>query len=275
MADTRWVDCPIVIPYMGGKFELSRKLIPMLAPHKRYIEVFAGGLSMYFRKKKVEWNIVNDLDNDIVNLYESIRTRFEDFKFHAYWMVKSRELFLGFRKEMHESKKINIPDPERAAKYYYVIKNAFNKNIHATMSKDSDWHSGFLEDLEYSRERLDNICIENMDFRELVKKYAPRKHDMWYLDPPYMVAGERGDYYFHSFNLDDHKDLAKMCDVINDNGGNFMVSYDNRKEIMDLYKDYNIDVIKLIYSGQQHHRIEKKELVITNYKPLSQASLLN
>lgn len=275
MADTRWVDCPIVIPYMGGKFELSRRLIPMLAPHKRYIEVFAGGLSMYFRKNKVEWNIVNDLDNDIVNLYESIRTKFKEFKFHAYWMVKSRELFLDFREEVHKSKEIDIPDPERAAKYYYVIKNAFNKNIHATMSKDSDWHSGFLEDLQYSRERLDNVCIENMDFRELVEKYKPRTDDMWYLDPPYMVAGERGDYYFHSFDLDDHKDLAEMCHTINDNDGNFMVSYDNRSEIMDLYKGYFINVIKLIYSGQQHHRIEKKELVITNYLPRAQTSLFN
>ena len=275
MADTRWVDCPIVIPYMGGKFELSRRLIPMLAPHKRYIEVFAGGLSMYFRKNKVEWNIVNDLDNDIVNLYESIRTKFKEFKFHAYWMVKSRELFLDFREEVHKSKEIDIPDPERAAKYYYVIKNAFNKNIHATMSKDSDWHSGFLEDLQYSRERLDNVCIENMDFRELVEKYKPRTDDMWYLDPPYMVAGERGDYYFHSFDLDDHKDLAEMCHTINDNDGNFMVSYDNRSEIMDLYKGYFINVIKLIYSGQQHHRIEKKELVITNYLPIAQTSLFN
>ena len=275
MADTRWVDCPIVIPYMGGKFELSRRLIPMLAPHKRYIEVFAGGLSMYFRKNKVEWNIVNDLDNDIVNLYESIRTKFKEFKFHAYWMVKSRELFLDFREEVHKSKEIDIPDPERAAKYYYVIKNAFNKNIHATMSKDSDWHSGFLEDLQYSRERLDNVCIENMDFRELVEKYKPRTDDMWYLDPPYMVAGERGDYYFHSFDLDDHRDLAEMCHTINDNDGNFMVSYDNRSEIMDLYKGYFINVIKLIYSGQQHHRIEKKELVITNYLPKAQTSLFN
>ena len=247
----------------------------MLAPHKRYIEVFAGGLSMYFRKNKVEWNIVNDLDNDIVNLYESIRTKFKEFKFHAYWMVKSRELFLDFREEVHKSKEIDIPDPERAAKYYYVIKNAFNKNIHATMSKDSDWHSGFLEDLQYSRERLDNVCIENMDFRELVEKYKPRTDDMWYLDPPYMVAGERGDYYFHSFDLDDHKDLAEMCHTINDNDGNFMVSYDNRSEIMDLYKGYFINVIKLIYSGQQHHRIEKKELVITNYLPIAQTSLFN
>jgi len=274
MGDTRWVDCPVIIPYMGGKFELSRTLIPMLAPHSRYIEVFAGGLSMYFRKNKVEWNVVNDCDSDIVNLYESIRTRFKEFKRHAYWMIKGREPFMRFRKEIHSSKSINIPDPERAAKYYYVIRNAFNRNINATISKNSkSWHTKLLDDLTYSRERLDNVIIENMDFRKLLEKYPPRADDMWYMDPPYMIAGERGDYYFFDFSMDDHIALAKMCKDIDSHNAKFMVSYDDRKEIRELYKDFNIKVIKTIYAGQQHHRITKNELVIINYHPTEQHTL--
>ena len=36
------LECPTVIPYWGGKYELSRKLIPMMPPHTRYFEPFAG-----------------------------------------------------------------------------------------------------------------------------------------------------------------------------------------------------------------------------------------
>ena len=57
-----WYNCPIVIPYYGGKYELSKVLVPLIPPHKRYIEMFAGGLSMFFRKTKAKWNIVNDKD---------------------------------------------------------------------------------------------------------------------------------------------------------------------------------------------------------------------
>ena len=275
MGDSKWMDCPVVIPYMGGKFELSRVLIPLLAPHTRYIEVFAGGLSMFYRKKPVEWNVVNDKDNDIVNLYESIRLEFDEFKRQAYWMVKGREPFLRFRKEIHENKIIKMPDPERAAKYYYVIRNAFNRNVHATISKNSDsWHTRFLEDLHYSRKRLENVIIENMDFQTLHEKYPSKKGDMWYLDPPYVIAGERKDYYFHSFEMEDHIRLAEMCKEINSNGGKFMVSYDDRDEVRELYQDFNVDVIKTIYAGQQHHRVEKNELVITNYnQPHSQVTM--
>ena len=41
---------PVVIPYWGGKYKLSKVLIPMIPKHKHYIEVFAGGLSMFFHK---------------------------------------------------------------------------------------------------------------------------------------------------------------------------------------------------------------------------------
>ena len=67
--DFRWLECPVIIPYLGGKFELSRKLVPMIPYHERYIEVFAGGASMFFRKVKTDFSVLNDKDNDIVNLY--------------------------------------------------------------------------------------------------------------------------------------------------------------------------------------------------------------
>ena len=60
MSSGSWMKCPVIIPYFGGKFELSQYLVPMLHKHNRYIEMFAGGLSMFFRKPRVDWNIVND-----------------------------------------------------------------------------------------------------------------------------------------------------------------------------------------------------------------------
>ena len=74
MTSVQFYDCPVVMPYYGGKFRLSKQLVPMLATHDRYFEVFAGGLSMFFRKPKAEISVVNDIDNDIVNLYNCVIT---------------------------------------------------------------------------------------------------------------------------------------------------------------------------------------------------------
>ena len=72
------ISCPVVMPYYGGKFTMSKRLVTMLPPHRRYFEVFAGGASMFFRKAKAEWNVLNDVDNDIVNLYICILNRYKE-----------------------------------------------------------------------------------------------------------------------------------------------------------------------------------------------------
>ena len=273
MAHIGFQDCPVVIPYYGGKWELSKQLVPMLPVHERYIEVFAGGLSMLFRKKRVEKNIVNDFDNDIVNLYVSVAEKFDEFSNHVYWIPRSRKLFAKYQAKILATKsEIEIPDAKRAAMYYYVIKNAFNKNVYNVMSKAEggkvNWHTGLIEELKWSRKMIDGVIVENLDFRELVKRYEPQEGDCWYLDPPYVVAGEKKNYYFHDFTNDDHDALKDVCDKIHENKAKFMVSYDNRQVIKDLFKEYNVNEIKTKYSGAADKK-ERIELVITNYEPTS------
>ena len=271
MPDARWIDCPVIIPYYGGKFELSRKLVPMIPEHDRYIEMFAGGLSMFFRKKKVGGNVVNDLDRNVVNLYTVLAEEFEEFVSHIKWYVKSRALHEILKKYIKETRVENIPNPKRAARYYYLVRCSFNNNPQGTFSKNSaDWNTeNLIKDLKYSRKYLNEILIENLDFRELVARYEPRENDFWYLDPPYIVAGTRNDYYIHSLKEQDHIDLRDICDRINENGGNFILRYDDRPEVHELYSNYQIDAIPVKYAGQTTKREYKNELVITNYSRIS------
>ena len=69
MAHIGFERCPVVIPYYGGKWELSKQLVPMIPPHSRYVEMFAGGLSMYFRKQKVDINLLYHYQDHSVYLY--------------------------------------------------------------------------------------------------------------------------------------------------------------------------------------------------------------
>ena len=271
MSTSEWQRCPVIIPYLGGKFEL----VPMLPPHTRYIEMFAGGLSMFFRKKKVEWNVVNDFDNDVVNLYICVVERFNELASYIYWYPRSRTLFDEIRKEIHSGKTIDIPDPRRAARYFYLIRTAFNKSVHGAFSKQpkKDWGDQLTEELKHSRTYFDGVTIENMDFRLLAEKYYPRQNDCWYLDPPYVVS-KRGDYYYHGFTEKDHEDLKDIADIIDSSGAKFMISYDSDEWIKESYKQYNIQVVKTKYAGATESR-EKlfEELLITNYETVTQETL--
>ena len=265
-------NCPVVIPYYGGKFTMSKRLVGMMPPHNRYIEVFAGGASMFFRKKKADWNVLNDLDNDIVNLYICVLKEFEELTEHIYWYPRSRTLFDDFKEKIKDSK-INIPDPERAAQYFFIVRNSFNNMLGGVFSKDAKWDVRIKEDLKLSKKKLDNVTIENFDFRDLIPRYGPRKGDMFYLDPPYVVA--KKGYYRNVFDEECHVDLKESVDLIHEGGGYFMVSYDDEPEIRELYKDYNIKTIDTKYVGttpEKRGQI-RTELVILNYEPEEQVQL--
>ncbi len=275
MPSLDWYDCPIVIPYYGGKYMLSKQFVPLIPPHHRYFEVFSGGLSMFFRKEKAEWNVLNDKDNNIVNLYNCIMYDLDKLVYYLDWLPKSRELFDGFRTEIKEKQHIEIPDPLRAAKYFYCIRHSFNKLIHTPMSMVKDWNKNWMKEFEYSRKKIGGSTIENLDFGDLIDRYKPKENDFWYLDPPYFIATDKGDYYQHNFNAEDHIRLKEKVDKIHNNGGKFMVSYDYREEVFDLYKEYDVRTITLKYQGatDENRNKERKEYLIINYEPSDQMGL--
>jgi DNA adenine methylase len=112
-------NCPVVIPYYGGKFTMSKQLLQYIPEHLRYFEPFFGGGSMFFRKNKVRWNILNDIDNDLVNLYICILDKFDELSEKIFWYPRSRKLHDDFREDIKATQEINIPDPTRAAKYFF------------------------------------------------------------------------------------------------------------------------------------------------------------
>tara|TARA_R110000824_G_scaffold212337_1_gene398516 strand:+ start:1349 stop:2179 length:831 start_codon:yes stop_codon:yes gene_type:complete len=275
MPSSDWYNCPIIIPYYGGKYKLSKTLVPLIPSHYRYIEVFAGGLSMFFRKTKAKWSILNDIDNNIVNLYMCVMNKHDELVDNLFWIPKSRKLFLDFKEEIKENKEIEIPDPKRAAKYFYCIRNSFNKLIHTPFSMNKDMNKNWDEEFKYSRTFLGGSTIENLDFETLFDKYEPKDNDYWYLDPPYIVATEKGSYYMNNFTIEDHTRLRDCVNRIDKAGGKFMVSYDYREEVKELYKNYNIKIIKMKYSGatDKAREKERKEYIIMNYEPETQGEL--
>jgi len=279
MPSVDWYDCPIILPYYGGKYTMSKRLVPLIPPHERYFEVFAGGLSMFFRKPKAKWNVLNDIDRNIVNLYTCVIEKYDELTNYLFWIPKSRELFVNYRDEIKEERDFNIPDPYQAAKYFYSVRYSFNKSIHTPFAMNKDLNKDFADELKYSRKFIGGGTIENLDFEELVTRYKPKKGDFWYLDPPYYIATEKAkqkrDYYMNTFNLDDHQRMKESVDVINKAGGYFMVSYDYREEVAELYKDYNIQTINIVYAGatdESRHK-KRKEYVITNYEANTQYNM--
>ena len=113
---------------------------------------------MFFRKEKVEWNVLNDIDNDIVNLYICVLDKFDELTERIYWYPRSRTLFDQFKETVKDSN-IDIPDAKRASEYFFVLRNSFNNMMGSSFSKDTKWDTGIAQELKVSRKRLDGATI--------------------------------------------------------------------------------------------------------------------
>ena len=62
-----------VLHWHGGKWALAPWIIGHFPPHRIYVEAFGGAASVLLRKRRVYCEIYNDLDDEVVALFEVLR----------------------------------------------------------------------------------------------------------------------------------------------------------------------------------------------------------
>jgi DNA adenine methylase len=212
-----------VLRWHGGKWKLAPWIISHFPKHRVYVEPFGGAASVLLRKERSYAEVYNDLDEDVVNLFEVLRsaeasrliellrlTPFARLEFeHAY--IESRDpieraralivrSFMGFGSDGHN------PDNGRTG---------FRANSNRSGTTPAhDW-ANYPDCLAVIVERWRGIVIECRAAVDVM-----RKHDgpdtLHYVDPPYLpetrsVSGNRGKdgirVYRHEMTRADHQAL--------------------------------------------------------------------
>ena len=60
--------------YWGGKQLMLKHILPLIPSHTCYIEPFCGGAAVFFAKEPAPVNIINDINEELVNFYEVLRS---------------------------------------------------------------------------------------------------------------------------------------------------------------------------------------------------------
>jgi DNA adenine methylase len=103
------------------------------------------------------------------------------------------------------------------------------------------------------------VVVENMDYQRLIKVYD-RPGALFYLDPPYLGTEK---YYDSGFNLDDHH---KLCSVLRELKGRFILSYNDTEYLKEIYKDFHIELISRNNNlAAKCKPGEYKEIIIKNF----------
>ncbi len=250
------------IAYFGGKSRLAPKIISLIPAHTCYVEPFAGGAWVLFKKEPSKVEVLNDRDNNIVNLYRVIQHHPEEFLRQFKTLFISRRLF--------ELAKLTddqvMTDIQRAVKWFYLLKTAFGSRMQKpTFGYATEGPSRLnLIDLEQTileiHWRLARVTIENLPYGDVLDRYD-RPHAFFYLDPPYYGI----KVYRFNFEPADFEALAAALAGIK---GKFLMSLNDHPAVRRIFASFRIEEVKLKYSCTSPSKGRDKartELLIRNY----------
>lgn len=104
--------------------------------------------------------------------------------------------------------------------------------------------------------KIKNLIIQQADFKKSIPRH---KNTLLYLDPPYLIQsklyGKKGDLHKNF----DHNILAKILKKRN----NWILSYNNSKEIHEIYSDYTILYPDWKY-GMSHDKSSREVLILSH-----------
>lgn len=254
--------------WVGGKKALRDEIVARFPlDYKRYIEVFGGGGWVLFHKNPgKDFEVYNDFNSNLVNLYRCVREHPDELKAELEFMLNSR-LDFEYMKYMLHNKAV-LPDIRRAAYYYALIRYSYASSVDSFGSQPHSMWKNFPLIYAASK-RLQNVVIENKDCVKLINQYD-RPESFFYADPPYY---ETESYYEGGgFGRDDHARLAdRLCTI----QGKFLLSYNDCPEIRALYDRPGISIettTRLSNIAQRYDAgCQYPELLIANYDTMERA----
>jgi DNA adenine methylase len=281
--------------YAGGKFYARKLILAHVPRHTAYIEPFAGGGSIFFAKPKVDFNQLNDIDGELINVYRTIRDNSKELQ--GFLVRKPvcesnvpehyiEHIPLGdplpATKELHSFFKNQYQAQnalERAGRWFYLNRTSYSGIMNTQNmywgygDKYSMQPKNWAENIRRTSEKLQGVEITNVDFETVIDN-AP-SGALLFLDPPYFSA-DQDKFYQHYFAKQDHLRLVE-CLRRNNHRLKLFITYDNTPEIRQMYswmnemhdKEWNYCIQRTDDqkngTNKKGERYKGKELFILNY----------
>lgn len=245
----------------GNKSQLAHKILPHFPEHKIYVEPFFGAGGMFFNKPKVKYNFLNDIDNDVFNLFMVVKNDKEELYKRILQMPIHASLMKHWKKNQET-------DPIWKAVRFLFISNftylskGFNIKFTADNSKQI-----LLDRIEPTFLYMNDAKFMNVDFRECLKQISfqdkaqlcTRGDSFIYSDAPYL--GTDGWYTHNSNEIEDVTDNMNM---LVDSDIRFGMSEFDNEIILDMAADRKLNIITI--GERRNLKNRRTEILLTNYK---------
>lgn len=262
-----------VLKYPGSKWGLSQWIIRFFPEHHSYLEPFFGSGAVLFNKPRSNIETVNDMDSNVVNLFEWIRKDPERLAHEIYYTPYARQVY--------EDAFSVVPEDSLGKAVNFYIRMNMGSGFR-TLGKKVGWKMDIQgreksyaaqdfcnlpEKIMYAAERLRGVQIENRPAVELIQRFN-YPNVLIYADPPYVLSTRHGKQYRCEMEDAEHHNLL---DVLLDHKGPVLLSgYDN-----ELYNDRLHGWHKEETTCYSQVCSKKREVLWMNFEPEEQQMKLS
>lgn len=225
-----------IFRYPGSKWSLAEWIIqhfPEGYEKMVYLEPFLGSGAVFFNKRRGAVETINDLDGDVVNLFQVLREKPEELK-------RALELTPYSREEYDKSFEPCDEPVEKARRFMVRTTQA----IGAKLDGKCGWRNhkqmkiggtackwgGITDTIETAARRLRGdtthlVQIEKMDALRLIERYNSQDVLM-YIDPPYVRSTRKsGRLYRIEMDTNGQAELLRM--IVKSRAHIIISGYDN------------------------------------------------
>lgn len=208
-----------LIRYHGSKFRLADFIMSHFPSHTTYVEPFGGGGALLLSKQPSEIEVYNDLDRDVVNLFQVLRDPQKSLE-----LARQIDLTPYSRDEFFEAYEDSVDPIEKARRLIVRAQFGFGsagatkgktgfRMLGGRLQGDSElklW-SQYPDRLAHAANRLKNVLIENTDALNVIRLYDGTD-TLFFVDPPYVLSTrcKNVSAYRHEMSDQQHIELLEL-----------------------------------------------------------------
>ena len=269
------------VKWVGGKRQLMSSIMevmPASINKYTYVEPFVGGGAVLFHIQPKN-AVINDYNPELINVYNVVKENIDELIADLRKHKNESEYFYNIRKLDRTGNFNKIDKVCRASRLIYLNKTCYNGLYRVNSAGEFNSPFGKHKNPNIVNEAVlravslylnsNNIQIFNSDYNDILK--GLEINSFVYIDPPYHPISESSNftgYVQGGWNALDQIGLKEACDDLTKRGIKFLLSNSASAFIKDLYREYNIGVVKAIrtINVDAGKRGEIDELLVRNYE---------
>jgi DNA adenine methylase len=242
----------------GNKSKLANYILPHFPTHKIYIEPMFGAGGMFFNKPLAQYNLLNDIDDDIFNLFLVVKKQRVELENELKKLPINSSLLKHWKANPET-------DPILKALRFLLLSNfsLYGKGDTLRLGADNS-KKQILSTIPKTFEKIQDAKLSCFDFRVFLENITftdstPKDSCFIYFDPIYLHT--IANYTYDRWNSSDLNEVFKIMKEI---GVNCACSEFYTPDVIEMAQSYDLNIIKL--KERQNIKNRRTEILITNYQ---------